>query len=73
MTSLFAEALHMVRQDAPWFSKQIKAAQKAGTAMQVSLDAFDDNPLLLYAALWVASRAGVEVRFVPFSETPPHE
>lgn len=72
MTSPFVKALQMVRQEAPWFSKQVKKAQQEKTSLTLSLDAFDDNPLLLYAALWVASRAGVDVCFVPFREgTPP--
>lgn len=68
MPAPFVKALQMLRRDAPWFSEQIKHAQQSRTALTLSLQAFDDNPILLYAALYVASRARVVVYFLPLAE-----
>ncbi len=66
MPSLSAQTVQMVQQDAPWFLDQVAQAQRRRRkTLTLSLNKFEDNPLLLYACLWYASTEGVSVRVLP--------
>lgn len=67
------ETLRLLRQGAPQVFRAVDMAHaKSGRTrrtvrLSLTLDAFEDNPMLLYAAVWYASREGVSVTFVPWN------
>jgi len=60
----------MVQQEAPWFLDQVAQSQRRRKLLTLSLHSFEDNPLLLYACLWLARQEQITVRFVPTSHAP---
>lgn len=52
---------------APSWIMGVTGAKQAGVFMLLTLDAFDDDPLLLYMALWYAYSNGVGVMMAPDS------
>lgn len=65
MQPITSEALQLVRDYAPWFLKKVGQVKRRRVPLTLSLDNFDDNPLLLYACLWYADSGQVAIRFVP--------
>lgn len=71
MPDLPPDALRLVQEGAPDFAEAVAAALEAGherhhrVPVRLTLAAFRDDPMCLYACLWYASSQGVEVRFLP--------
>jgi hypothetical protein len=67
MRPISSEALHLLRQGAPQFVKDVRRTLREGRASEgrlsltVRLEDFDDDPMLLYAALWYACTEGIAV------------
>ena len=71
MHDISPEALRLVEHDAVDFIVAVQHAKKSTLQGQVptqiilTLDAFFDNPMLLYACLWYGASQGVTCVFVP--------
>jgi hypothetical protein len=65
------EAVRLIEQNAPGFIVAVQSLQerqgKAEVASPIllTLDAFADDPLLLYACLWYSATYGVACTFAP--------
>ena len=69
MSSITEKANEVVVRDAPWFMERLTDAQTQITPATLRLEEVEDNPLLLYACLWIAHRKNVAVLFEPNSST----
>lgn len=71
MNEISTDAERLVREEAPGFVAAVKHAlreskkRRETVPILQSLDAFDDDPMRLYACLWFAYAKGVSVMFVP--------
>ncbi len=64
MTTISAQALRLLRRQAPEFLKAVRQAKREGghqAHLHLPLDAFEDDPFLLYACVWHAVTCGVAV------------
>jgi hypothetical protein len=65
------EAVRFIEQNAPDFITAVQTVQgkrgKSGAPVRIflTLDAFVDDPFLLYACLWYSATQGVACTFVP--------
>lgn len=71
MHDISPEALRLIERDAPtfitavWHAKEgLHQGQEAATLL-LTLDAFADDPILLYACLWYCATVGVTCTFAP--------
>lgn len=76
MEEISPDALRLVQEGAPRFLKAVERAAKQSqrdntqnAGISLTLDAFYDDPMLLYAALWYAYSQGVPVTFYPRTES----
>ena len=73
MEAISPEALHLIEESAPTFLTAVQRARKQedsdqeAVAILLSLDAFYDDPILLYACLWYSATLGVRCTFVPIA------
>lgn len=73
MKPISPEALQLVQEEAPNFIQAVQQASlqsghfQEETAILLTLEAFHDNPMLLYACLWYAESQKVSLTFVPFA------
>ena len=65
MSSLTEKANDIVLRDAPWFMERLVEAQSQSKPVTLRLEEVEDNPLLLYACLWIANQRSVPVLFEP--------
>jgi hypothetical protein len=74
MEGISQEALDLLMQGAPQFVKCVDEAiikgqiRRGPAQVSVTLEAFHDDPLLLYASLWYAGTKGVNVHVEPFGK-----
>lgn len=66
MQDITDEAFRLIERNAPGFIDAVLWG-KAGTPAEIllTLDAFADDPLLLYACLWYSMSQGVACTIVP--------
>ena len=69
MSSLTEKANDIALREAPWFMECLTDAQSQNKPVVLRLEEVGDNPLLLYACLWIANRKNVAVLFEPSSST----
>jgi len=69
MSSLTAKANDIALRDAPWFMGRLVEAQSQNKPVVLRLEEVGDNPLLLYACLWIANQRNVPVLFEPNAST----
>ena len=69
MSSLTEKANDLVLREALWFMERLIEAQAQNKPVTLRLKEVEDNPLLLYACLWIANRKNVAVLFEPNSST----
>ena len=65
MKTIIQEAIDKVNAGAPKFMETVDYAKNNSESVMLVLDAFIDDPELLYACLWYAYISEVEVRMVP--------
>ncbi len=71
MHDISSPARRLALEGAPRFVEAVRSVQRKNRlskrrhALLLTLDAFYDDPMLLYACLWFAYSRGVEVRFFP--------
>ncbi len=69
MSHTDAYAIKLLKTDAPEFLRAVRAAarhaDKSKRVVHTSLAPFEDNPLVLYAALFYARKRAVTVTVVP--------
>lgn len=71
MKPITPAAIELVRSSAPWFETRLVEAceharrSAARPTLTVRLDDFQDDPLAVFACLWLAESYVAEVRFVP--------
>src|SRR5579859_4759999 len=67
MQPITPEALAMVQDDAPDVIARVQRANqhRRHRSIRLTLDRFDDNPILLYACLWYAATSGVAITIAP--------
>ncbi|MCX6382469.1 MAG: hypothetical protein NT023_23820 [Armatimonadetes bacterium] len=72
MNSISQDALQLIQEEAPHFIEAVRQASMQNrqseeeVAILLTLEAFRDNPTLLYACLWYAETQKVALTFVPF-------
>ena len=62
--TLFDRMNAIVTREAPLFMKRVETAKANDQPLTLALEEVDDNPLLLYACVWLSTLNGVPV-FVP--------
>lgn len=65
MKAITQEYIEKIRKGAPNFIKAVDDQKEEGQLVIFMLDAFINEPDLLYACLWYAYSNGVEVRMIP--------
>ena len=65
MSSLTEKANDIALRGAPWFMERLTDAQSQNKPVTLRLEEVEDNPLLLYACLWIANQKNVSVLFEP--------
>jgi hypothetical protein len=68
MKPVSKEAVDLVKRVLPNFAKS--ADHTESDSFILMLDAFEDDPLLSYAAIWYATQVGKSITFTPEVVTP---